>query len=113
MEGLAGKDDASVDADADEEYDVFNHGFGLSEETDAQPPQKVNMRVPSRMWAFPQKSDDQYKIIGTSSGSGSLPSGNVNTLAIDNDGEIWIGTDNGPTIFYSSYPIFNETNYDN
>ncbi len=57
-------------------------------------------------------SDDQYKIIGTSSGSGSLPSGNVNTLAIDNDGEIWIGTDNGPTIFYSSYPIFNETNYD-
>ena len=57
-------------------------------------------------------SDDQYKIIGTSSGSGSLPSSNVNTLAIDNDGEIWIGTDNGPTIFYSSYPIFNETNFD-
>ena len=25
--------------------------------------------------------------------------GNVNTLAIDNDGEIWIGTDNGPTYF--------------
>ena len=57
-------------------------------------------------------SDDQYKIIGTSSGAGSLPSTNVNTLAIDNDGEIWIGTDNGPTIFYSSYPIFNETTFD-
>ena len=57
-------------------------------------------------------SDDQYKIIGTSSGAGSLPSSNINTLAIDNDGEIWIGTDNGPTIFYSSYPIFNETNFD-
>ena len=57
-------------------------------------------------------SDDQYKIIGTSSGAGSLPSGNVNTIAIDNDGEIWIGTGNGPTICYSSYPIFNETNYD-
>ena len=57
-------------------------------------------------------SDDQYKIIGTSSGVGSLPSSNVNTLAIDNDGEIWIGTDNGPTIFYSSYPIFNETTFD-
>ena len=41
-----------------------------------------------------------------------MPSSNVNTLAIDNDGEIWIGTDNGPTIFYSSYPIFNETNFD-
>jgi streptogramin lyase len=57
-------------------------------------------------------TDDQYKIIGTSSGSGNLPSSNVNTLAIDNDGEIWIGTDNGPTIFYSSYPIFNELSFD-
>tara|TARA_B100000780_G_scaffold191747_1_gene135067 strand:- start:2519 stop:4084 length:1566 start_codon:yes stop_codon:yes gene_type:complete len=57
-------------------------------------------------------SDDQYKIIGTSSGSGSLPSSYVNTLAIDNDGEIWIGTDKGPVVFYSSYSIMNEPSYD-
>ena len=58
------------------------------------------------------ESDDQYKIIGTSAGSGSLPSSYVNTLAIDNDGEIWIGTDKGPVVFYSSYSIMNEPSYD-
>lgn len=57
-------------------------------------------------------SDDQYKIIGTGIGSGSLPSTFVNTLAIDYDGEIWIGTDKGPVVFYSAYPIFNESTYD-
>ncbi|MAJ05993.1 MAG: hypothetical protein CL827_03915 [Crocinitomicaceae bacterium] len=57
-------------------------------------------------------TDDEYKILGTSSGSGSLPSSNVNTLAIDNDGEIWVGTDKGPCVFYSSYSIFNDSNVD-
>ena len=57
-------------------------------------------------------SDDEYKILGTSSGSGSLPSSNVNTLAIDSDGEIWVGTDKGPCVFYSSYSIFNDSNVD-
>ena len=57
-------------------------------------------------------TDDEYKILGTSSGFGSLPSSNVNTLAIDNDGEIWVGTDKGPCVFYSSYSIFNDSNID-
>ncbi len=58
------------------------------------------------------ETDDEYKIIGTGEGSGSLPSSYVNCLAIDNDGEIWIGTDQGPAIFYNSYSIFNNTTYD-
>jgi len=58
------------------------------------------------------ESDDQYKIIGSGNGTGSLPSTFVNTLAIDKDGEIWIGTDKGPVIFYSSYSIMNEPTYD-
>ena len=57
------------------------------------------------------ESDDQYKYVTTSSGSGSLPSSYVNTLSIDLDGVIWIGTDIGPVQFYSSYPIFNENSY--
>ena len=57
-------------------------------------------------------SDDQYKILTTSSGSGALPTSNVNTLAIDNDGEIWVGTDQGPCVFYSSYSIFDDANID-
>ena len=56
-------------------------------------------------------SDDEYAFVTTSNGNGSLPSSYVNTVAIDLDGVIWIGTDNGPVQFYSSYPIFNESNY--
>ena len=58
------------------------------------------------------ESDDQFKIIGTSEGFGALPSSFVNSLAIDNDGEIWIGTEKGPVVMYSSYPIFNDVTYD-
>ena len=56
-------------------------------------------------------SDDDYAFVTTSNGNGSLPSSYVNTVAIDLDGVIWIGTDNGPVQFYSSYPIFNESIY--
>ena len=55
-------------------------------------------------------SDDYYKIIGTSAGSGS-PSSYVNALAIDKDGEIWIDRQRA-SCFYSSYSIMNELNYD-
>ena len=41
-------------------------------------------------------SDDEYAFVTTSNGNGSLPSSYVNTVAIDLDGVIWIGTDNGP-----------------
>ena len=56
-------------------------------------------------------SDDQYVFVTTSDGNGSLPSSYVNTVAIDLDGVIWIGTDNGPVQFVSSYPIFNESSF--
>lgn len=57
-------------------------------------------------------SDDQYKIIGTGEGAGSLPSSFVNCLEIDYDGEVWIGTDKGPAVFYNPSSIFNETTFD-
>ena len=44
----------------------------------------------SYTYILKEYSDDNYKIIGTSAGSGSLPSSYVNALAIDKDGEIWI-----------------------
>jgi hypothetical protein len=57
-------------------------------------------------------SDDEYTILNTGIGSGALPSTFINTLAIDNDGEIWVGTNEGPAIFYSSSLIFSGDNYD-
>ena len=57
-------------------------------------------------------SDDEYVILNTGIGSGALPSTFVNTLAIDNDGEIWVGTNEGPAVFYGSALIFSGENYD-
>ncbi|MBM78483.1 MAG: hypothetical protein CL846_08370 [Crocinitomicaceae bacterium] len=57
-------------------------------------------------------SDDQYVTLGTGTGLGALPSTFINSLAIDNDGEIWVGTNEGPAVFYSSSPIFSGQNYD-
>ena len=45
-------------------------------------------------------------------GAGSLPSSFVNCLEIDYDGEVWIGTDKGPAVFYNPSSIFNETTFD-
>jgi ligand-binding sensor domain-containing protein len=57
-------------------------------------------------------SDDEYTILNTGVGSGALPSTFVNTLAIDNDGEVWVGTNEGPAVFYGSALIFSAENYD-
>ena len=58
------------------------------------------------------KSDDQYKLLNTNSGSGNLPSMNVHSFANDLDGEIWIGTDMGITVFYNPSAIFSGSNFD-
>jgi hypothetical protein len=57
-------------------------------------------------------SDDSYKILTTSEGSGNLPSNEVNTIIEDRDGEIWVGTSRGPAVFYSAYNIFEGGDYD-
>lgn len=57
-------------------------------------------------------SDDEFTILNTGIGSGALPSTFINTLAIDNDGEIWVGTNEGPAVFYGSALIFSGQNYD-
>lgn len=51
--------------------------------------------------------------LSASEGSGDLPSGSVLTFAEDQDGEVWIGTNEGMAVFYSPQNIFDpERNYD-
>jgi hypothetical protein len=52
------------------------------------------------------------KKLTTSTGNGALPSTNVFCLAEDADGEIWVGTDKGITVFYSPEAVFSGDNYD-
>ncbi len=58
------------------------------------------------------KSDDQYKVITTSLGSGNLPSQEVYALANDLDGNIWVGTNEGVCVFYSPSSVFSGYNFD-
>jgi len=58
------------------------------------------------------KSDDQYKVITTSVGSGNLPNQEVYALANDLDGNIWAGTKEGICVFYSPSAIFSGYNFD-
>ncbi|MBX7109996.1 MAG: hypothetical protein K1X61_15205 [Chitinophagales bacterium] len=54
------------------------------------------------------KSDDQYKKLITGPGQGNLPSQNVNCVATDKDGNIWVGTDQGVTVYYCPGDIFSD-----
>jgi len=47
-----------------------------------------------------------YRYIGTAEGQGFLPSPNVNCFAKDQDGAVWLGTNEGPIVFYNPTSIF-------
>ncbi len=50
--------------------------------------------------------DDQRKNLRLGAGNGNLPSLDVNALAVDRDGEIWIGTDAGIAVVYNPSAVF-------
>lgn len=59
-----------------------------------------------------QKNDDSYKIINTNYNNGNLSSMDVYSIAKDRNGAIWIGTNDGISIFYSPELVFSGFNYD-
>lgn len=56
-------------------------------------------------------SISQVKVINANNGTGSLPSNFVYCMAEDQDGEVWVGTENGFIIFYSPEAIFNNSSF--
>lgn len=56
--------------------------------------------------------DDQDRILNSSLGSGNLPSTTVYSLAKDRDGEIWVGTNKGISVFYSPENVFSGYDFD-
>jgi len=51
-------------------------------------------------------SDDKVILLNSGENTGALPSNQVNTIAVDFDNEIWIGTDNGFAVLYNSEGAF-------
>ena len=57
-------------------------------------------------------NDDEYKIITNTAGQGGLPQ-IANCMAVDKNGTVWVGTNDGLGLFYSTSKIFKHgENYD-
>jgi hypothetical protein len=52
------------------------------------------------------------KRLSTAAGNGGLPSADIFSIAEDQDGEIWIGTDKGVAVFYSPENVFTGAPFD-
>jgi ligand-binding sensor domain-containing protein len=50
--------------------------------------------------------DDKMKKLNAGIGNGNLPSNEIECLAEDKDGEIWVGTDKGIAVFYCPDQVF-------
>lgn len=57
-------------------------------------------------------ADDLAKKLNSSEGHGNIPGTIVFAIAVDQDGEVWIGTEKGVAVFYSPENIFTGGNYD-
>ena len=55
-----------------------------------------------------ETSDDQWKLINNTPGTGGLPSPDVFCVAEDKEGQIWVGTSKGVAVFYTPSAIFGE-----
>lgn len=58
------------------------------------------------------ENDDKFTILTTEKGKGALPSKNVLCMALDKNGEMWIGTDKGLCIISDPTGVFKNRNYD-
>ncbi|MCU0431930.1 MAG: hypothetical protein MUC87_00590 [Bacteroidia bacterium] len=57
-------------------------------------------------------SDDRKRKLGFTAGVGNIPGNEVLCMAEDDDGEIWIGTNDGVAVFYSPENVFNSSGFD-
>lgn len=61
--------------------------------------------------AVPQ--DDQSRLLTQNEGNGNLSSNSVLSVEADLDGDIWVGTDNGISVFYNPESVFEDgVNFD-
>jgi len=57
-------------------------------------------------------ADDQTKRLSSATGNGSIPGGFVKSIAVDREGLVWLGTDEGVAVFYSPQNVFSNQNFD-
>lgn len=58
------------------------------------------------------RDNTQFKNVNTPEGSGGLPSPIVNCMALDKQGALWIGTNEGPAVFFNPNVVFTRDRFD-
>jgi hypothetical protein len=59
-----------------------------------------------------ETGDDQSRKLTSAVGNGALASNNLFCIATDLDGEVWVGSDNGISVFYSPSSVFSGSSFD-
>ena len=69
---------------------------------------------PYYMFVFNENNSvgNQSKGLKSGEGNGNIPGNNVFSIAVDQDEEVWIGTDDGVAVFYNPENIFTGSNFD-
>lgn len=57
-------------------------------------------------------NDDKMKKVTNALGNGNLPGSGISSMAVDRDGQLWLGTDQGVAVIYSPGNVFDGGNYD-
>ncbi len=58
------------------------------------------------------KANNDYRIITNQPGLGGLPDPTVNCVTEDLEGQVWVGTNKGPAVFFNPGNVFSNSNYD-
>ncbi|MBP6977568.1 MAG: hypothetical protein PHD61_03875 [Bacteroidales bacterium] len=59
-----------------------------------------------------QTSDDKVRKLSANAGNGALPGLKILSVTVDQEGELWIGSDEGVAVIYSPGNVFTGGNYD-
>jgi ligand-binding sensor domain-containing protein len=57
-------------------------------------------------------ADDQVFKLNNAVGSGSLPGNGIASFAVDKEGQLWLGSDQGVAVIYSPENVFTQGNFD-
>jgi streptogramin lyase len=92
---------------ADGSWQKFSFPYNVSEKSAGQividdadqkwmiAPRGIGVYVLNDNKTIDNKNDDEIRLLSTGAGNGNLPNNNVNTIAKDRNGKIWIGTSDG------------------
>lgn len=54
------------------------------------------------------QTDDRAKVLGSTAGSGNIVGSKVYSMAADLEGDVWVGSDKGISVFYNPQAIFEQ-----